>query len=276
MDIADRIASFPVWHYEIDLQGHLTPIRDPAWANRHRQRRDYMIPPLAEAAGGSLAGMRVLDLGCNAGYWSLQAIEHGADFVLGVDGRRMHVEQAELVFEARNVDPARYRFLESNLFDLDLAALGDFDVVLCLGLLYHVRYPMELMEMTARAREVALVDTTIWRTPEPVLVLVEDIPLEDPRAALDRRLVMWPSAAAVRRMAEAAGFRTVRELEPRFTDYTGAEDYRDGDRRAFLLSKREPPPERSGRPKTIAVWDAPRRQADPPARAQKPVGAATG
>src|SRR5438067_2455320 len=78
--------------------------------------------------GGSLAGRRVLDLGCNAGYWSLAAIEAGADFVLGIDGRQMHIDQANLVFEARGVDPARYSFQTANIFDHDFG--GEFHIVL--------------------------------------------------------------------------------------------------------------------------------------------------
>ena len=38
--------------------------------------------------------------------WSLQALEAGADFVLGVDAEQMHVDQANLVFEAKGADPA--------------------------------------------------------------------------------------------------------------------------------------------------------------------------
>ncbi|MGH2699183.1 MAG: DUF1698 domain-containing protein, partial [Actinomycetota bacterium] len=57
-----------------------------------------------ELCGGSLRGKRVLDLGCNAGFWSLEALDRGADFVLGIDGRDMHIEQAEFVFEVKEID----------------------------------------------------------------------------------------------------------------------------------------------------------------------------
>jgi hypothetical protein len=96
---------------------------------------------------------------------------------------------------------------------------------------------MRLIDLTATASELALIDTTIARSRDPVLVLGEDIALDDPRAAIDRRLVMTPSASAVRTMAEAAGFRNVTELQPAFTDYTGAPDYKKGRRRAFLAAK---------------------------------------
>jgi len=59
------------------------------------------MEPLSELYGGSLKGKRVLDLGCNAGFWSLDALERGADFVLGLDGRRMHIDQANFVFEVK-------------------------------------------------------------------------------------------------------------------------------------------------------------------------------
>src|SRR4051794_8865397 len=97
-----RVESFPNWHYEFDLGGGVvTPIFDEAHVNRHRQRQELIVAPLVELCGGDLRGKRVLDLGCNAGYWSLQVIQRSCDFVLGIDGRQMHVDQAELVFECK-------------------------------------------------------------------------------------------------------------------------------------------------------------------------------
>ena len=98
--LRERVASFPRWHYEFDLGGVRTPILDRAHVNRHAQRRAYFFAPLTRLCGGSLAGKRVLDLGCNAGFWSLAAIDAGADLVVGIDGRQMHIDQANLVFEA--------------------------------------------------------------------------------------------------------------------------------------------------------------------------------
>lgn len=103
-EVRDRINQFPVWHYEFNLCGVRTPIRDAAGGvNRHEQRRRYFFDQLVALYGGSLKGKRVLDLGCNAGFWSLLAAQAGCDFVLGVDGRQMHVDQAEFVFEYNNI-----------------------------------------------------------------------------------------------------------------------------------------------------------------------------
>jgi 2-polyprenyl-3-methyl-5-hydroxy-6-metoxy-1,4-benzoquinol methylase len=62
-------------------------------SNSHEQRKCYFFGPLIELCGGSLKGKRVLDLGCSAGFWSLDAVESGCDFVLGIDGRQMQIDQ---------------------------------------------------------------------------------------------------------------------------------------------------------------------------------------
>jgi 2-polyprenyl-3-methyl-5-hydroxy-6-metoxy-1,4-benzoquinol methylase len=114
--LRERVNSFPRWHYEFDLNGVRTPIFNRAHVNRNTQRKNYFFAPLVRLCGGSLVGKRVLDLGCNAGFWSLAAIEAGADFVLGIDGRQMHIDQANLVFDAKGVDPNRYRFQLCDIF----------------------------------------------------------------------------------------------------------------------------------------------------------------
>jgi hypothetical protein len=73
-ELQERISAFPRWHYRFEFeQGIATRTPDPGMANRHEQRRRYIFEPLLTLAGGSLRGRRVLDLGCNAGYWSLLA-----------------------------------------------------------------------------------------------------------------------------------------------------------------------------------------------------------
>ena len=103
-ELRSAIERFPVWHYEFALNGIKTPARNSYSANRHQQRARHFFEPLVKLTGG-LTGKRVLDLGCNAGYWSLKAIEAGADFVFGIDGRQMHVDQANLVFRTKGVSP---------------------------------------------------------------------------------------------------------------------------------------------------------------------------
>src|SRR5216117_3658204 len=68
--------------------------------------RDFIWPVVMAVNGGSLKGLRVLDVGCNEGFWSLEAHKSGAAYVLGVDARAQHVEQAQLVRDALGIDPS--------------------------------------------------------------------------------------------------------------------------------------------------------------------------
>src|SRR2546423_487545 len=76
LELRERVEAFPRWHYQFDLgNGITTPIWKRDRINRHEQRRRYFFDALLRVTGGSLRGRRVLDLGCNAGFWSLNAIE---------------------------------------------------------------------------------------------------------------------------------------------------------------------------------------------------------
>jgi SAM-dependent methyltransferase len=149
----------------------------------------------------------------------------------------MHVEQAELVFEAHQVPAHRYEFRCASVFDLAADNLGTFDVVLCLGLLYHTSRPMELLQWAARVNsDVLLIDTALSGRDGSVLEIAFDNP-DDPRSSCDGELVFYPSRQAVLDMVRYHGYRAV-VLEPHFDDYAGAEDFRAGRRRAFLCAKR--------------------------------------
>jgi tRNA (mo5U34)-methyltransferase len=235
--LRERIASFPRWHYEFDFDGVRTPIFNRAHLNRNTQRKRYFFAPLVRLCGGSLAGKRVLDLGCNAGFWSLAAIDAGADFVLGIDGRQMHIDQANLVFEAKGVEPHRYRFLRSDVLDVELHE-GPFDIVLCLGLLYHVSKPFELLERIAGWNsDLLVIDTRLAARVRGPYFRVVGQNLDDPRSAVDRPVALHPTSAAVALLAGRYGYRCAM-LRPRFTNWQASGMYREGRRRAFICAKR--------------------------------------
>jgi SAM-dependent methyltransferase len=238
-EILPRIESFPVWHYRFDLAGHITPVRSPRLANRHEQRRKYFFEPLVRLCGGSFEGKRVLDIGCNAGFWSLQAIENGADFVLGVDARQMHVDQANFVFEVKGIPRDRYEFALADIFEFDFSRYGSFDIVLCLGLLYHVSKQVALFEtISALKNDILVIDTALSPLPGSYLrVNFENI--DNPLNAAYRNLVMVPTKDAVTDLARAFGYE-VAVLRPKFDDWTGARRYRHGRRKAFLCARKTP------------------------------------
>lgn len=242
-EIRQKIASFPRWHYQFDLRGNPTPIRRKDRANRHEQRKKHFFDPVVELFGGSLAGRRVLDLASNAGFWSLNSIEAGCDYVLGVEGRQMHVDQANFVFEVKEVERDRYDFIVGDIFRTDLRQFGKFDVVLCLGLMYHVSKHVNLLEKISEVNDdILVVDTTLSKAPGSILKVVRQKP-ESTMSAVDYSLAMHPTKQAMRDLIGLFGY-TVVTLQPDFRDedgepdWRGADDYRGGARRAFICSKK--------------------------------------
>jgi SAM-dependent methyltransferase len=236
-DLAARIAAFPRWHYAFDLAGHSTATPGVTRVARHAKRLPYLLDPLITACGGSLAGRRVLDLGCNAGYWALHALRHGAAYVLGVDARAMHIEQASLVFEVEGINRDRYRFVRADVLRADWAAWGRFDIVFCLGLLYHVNRPFDLLERIASSgARFVLIDTVLSKLSGAAFEMRSET-TDDPRNAIGSSMVLLPTREAIISLATAHGF-DARILEPVFGDWNECDDYRQGDRRGFLLSRR--------------------------------------
>jgi len=249
-ELASRIAAFPTWSYRFEFEGGLsTPSFNRAMVNRHEQRRRYFFEALLRLTGGSLNGRRVLDLGCNSGFWSLAAIEAQADFVLGVDAKQMYVEQAELVFAAKGVDPARYSFEQGNVLAHEFGE--GFDVVLCLGLLDHIAKPVELFELIARiAPQIVVIDTEISRSRTSIF---EVDSLYNRENAVEYETVLIPSRLAVIELAAQFGFEAV-ALPHNFSDYAGMRDYLHQRRLAFICSKDLPLDSLAGEQRPALPW----------------------
>lgn len=235
-ELEERIAAFPAWQYKFEFEGGVsTPVPDQIVVNRHEQRRRYFFEPLLELTGGSLRGHRVLDMGCNAGFWSLCAVEAQADFVLGVDAQQTYIDQAKLVFEAKGIDPTRYRFEQGDVFQHDFEE--SFDLVLCLGLMNHGYKPVELFELMSRlGAQLIVIDTAVSRARASLFELSSPYSTRD---RVGHPVTLTPSRAAVVELADQFGFKTV-ALEPNITDYAGMSDYRRGRRLAFICSKSLP------------------------------------
>src|SRR5438477_11725935 len=79
-----------------------------------------------------LTGKTVLDVGCNAGFYSIEMKRRGAARVLGLDSQRDLIKQAEFV---RDVLGLEIDYERRSVYDLDSFVMGQFDVTLALGLI---------------------------------------------------------------------------------------------------------------------------------------------
>jgi 2-polyprenyl-3-methyl-5-hydroxy-6-metoxy-1,4-benzoquinol methylase len=232
-EIDERLDSF-YWHYPFEFGGRLV---EADWEpgkglyGRHYQRYLHIFPALLSLTGGSLTGKTVLDVGCNCGFWSLQAHRLGATSVLGIEGSQRNVDQANFVLELTGTD--RIEVEQGNAYELSRERHGEFDLVLYFGLLYHLEHPVLALErLHETTAELAVVDTTVVRDSRATCRIKTDVVHEQ---NYSNRLAMVPSRAAVVAMLRHVGFRRVMLIpnaptRPPF-------DYESGRRATFVAHK---------------------------------------
>ncbi len=210
---------------------------------RREQQRRYFFEPLLALAGGSLAGRRVLDAGCGDGYWSLQALEAGAEQVLGVDGGAAAIAAARSRLERAGVEEGRWRLEQAPVPGGRIAER--FDVVLSVGLLERIGRPVELFELLAAVgAELVAIDTEVSAAPSSFFELSLDA------AAGASGVALLPSRDALIELAAQFGYDCV-PLAHDMGAYEGLGDYAAQRRVAFLCASEialdelpweEPPP----------------------------------
>jgi tRNA (mo5U34)-methyltransferase len=127
-EVRARIAAIPHWYHPIEIRpGIVTP-----GANAARIVLETLELP------ADCRGMRALDLGTRDGFFAFELERRGAE-VVAVD----YLPKTESGFAlAAELLGSRVTYLQRNLYELSAGELGTFDIVLFLGLLYHLPDPL--------------------------------------------------------------------------------------------------------------------------------------
>src|ERR671939_1206624 len=97
----------------------------------------------ADALPADLRGQTDLDIGCNAGFYAIEMKRRGAKRVVGIDSEPLYLAQARFAAEVSGVELELHQ-----LSVYDVAQLGEtFDLVLFMGVLYHLRYPLLALDL---------------------------------------------------------------------------------------------------------------------------------
>lgn len=133
-----RIESLGEWFHNLELNGVRTA-PNHFLGDYPRVKWDRF----AHALPKDLSGRTVLDVGCNAGFYSLEMKRRGAKRVVGVDSDERYLAQARLAAEVSGLD------IELKQLDVyDVGRLGErFDVVLFMGVFYHLRHPLLALDL---------------------------------------------------------------------------------------------------------------------------------
>jgi tRNA (mo5U34)-methyltransferase len=188
--VAQEIRALGPWFHNLHLpDGHQTapdhPLGDfPAfkWAQIERS-----LP-------ADMTGLRVLDIGCNAGFYSVAVAQRGAE-VLAIDVDEHYLRQAHWVRERFRISGKQLALRRMHVYELGRLE-ETFDVVLFLGVLYHLRYPLLGLDLVAHKVGELLVLQTLTMPGQEVLEPPDDLSIE---AREEMRAPGWPCMAFVER-----------------------------------------------------------------------------
>jgi len=206
--IRARIATVPVWYHQIDLgEGITTP-----GFNRSAEVLGWMDIP------ADCKGLRVLDVGARDGFFAFEFERRGAE-VVAVD----YLPRNETGFDvAAELLGSRVPYIEDNVYHLTPERYGTFDIVLFLGLLYHLPDPLGALNiLRSVCRKTLYLETQV--IDEAVLLAdgsftglppyLQDVPLAQfyPGNTLqgDHTNYWGPNIAGVRAMLWESNFATI-------------------------------------------------------------------
>ena len=218
-DVRTAVAANPIWYHTLDLGGG---VETPGWFD--------LRPIVDKLPWPDVRGKRCLDVATYDGFLAFELERRGAAEVVATDiddhnlwdwlpreraaGTVFLASQAgqkgrgfEIAAEALD---SKVRRVFVNVYDLDPAELGTFDVVVCGSLMLHLRDPFRALAairgvcggefLSLETVDLAL--STMFRR-RAVMHLEAD----------DGRWLI-PSVAAHRRMLDVAGFDLVRTARP--------------------------------------------------------------
>jgi ubiquinone/menaquinone biosynthesis C-methylase UbiE len=232
-EIRRGIEEHAPWFYRFEFAGGLaTTPAIPESVVDIFETRLRMVNTALDAHFGRerLPTIDCLDVGCHEGFYSLAMARRGVRNVTGIDARPENLRRARFVAEAMEVENVQYRLGRVESLRADQNRL--YDLVLFLGVLYHVEDPMLcLRNVAAVTRELCMLETQVvdeiegsaewgsreWTRPyQGVLALIDE---SGEFSAGNREtgvtpIATCPSPKALLFMLKHAGFRKAEILQP--------------------------------------------------------------
>ncbi len=223
--IGEQIAELGQWFHNLHLpDGTQTSPNHP-----FGDFPSFKWQRVAGAVPQDLRGWSVLDIGCNAGFYSIEMARRGAQ-VLGLDVEPMYLRQAR--WAARQFGLAeQLEFIEGDVYRL-LNMRRQFDLVWFTGVFYHLRYPTLALDLvrgvTARMmvfQSMTMPGESQRATPPDLAMDQREQMLEDhwPRMAFVEHRVendasnWWvPNAMCVEALLRSSGFEVISRPEHEF------------------------------------------------------------
>ena len=150
--VRDLLAS---WNHNIRLADGIYTSYCPDYYPAHQE----IMKVVNEGVSGEFKGKRILDVGCLEGYFAAECALQGAE-VLGIEGKLINVKKCEFVKSVLGID--NLQVVQDDALAVTQERYGSFDVVLALGLLYHLDDPFTFLgNMSNLCTGFAVIDSLI-------------------------------------------------------------------------------------------------------------------
>ena len=138
-EIREQVERLGPWFHNMELMGVRTAPNHFLGDYPAMKFRNF-----AHAIPEDLSGKTVLDVGCNAGFYSMEMKRRGAARVVGIDSEDLYLEQARFATAVNGMQDIEFRKMSV----YDVASLGEkFDFVIFMGVLYHLRHPLLALDL---------------------------------------------------------------------------------------------------------------------------------
>ncbi len=158
----------------------------------------------------------VLELGSVEGGHTIALAKHPTiNRVVGIEARQANIDKANMIKELYHA--SKVDFAQADLEQTDLSGLGQFDAVFCVGVLYHMSKPWELVRQIGRVARNLFVWTHYTARGRTTLegfggTIFRESGLKDPLSGLSSRS-FWPTLESLREMLDANGFKNIFVIE---------------------------------------------------------------
>jgi tRNA (mo5U34)-methyltransferase len=187
-DLRREVAALGPWFHNLHLPGGVETVPD------HFLGGDFPTfkwLEIRDAVPQDLGGWRVLDVGCNAGFYSFELARRGAS-VVAIDLDPRYLAQAKWAAKQFGLDD-RVEFRQQQVYDL-ARSREQFDLVWFMGVFYHLRYPLLALDILARRTRRMMMFQTLSMPGEEVYPDTLDHPIAMRAPLLDAG---WPKMAFI-------------------------------------------------------------------------------
>jgi tRNA (mo5U34)-methyltransferase len=182
----DELQALAPWFHNL----HLPDGRETAPDHPLGDFPAFVWERIAPSVPDDLRGKRALDIGCNAGFYSFELARRGAQ-VTALDVNEHYLAQARWAKGRYGLDAVDFR--RAQVYEL-AHEREQYDVVLFLGVLYHLRYPLLALDVVAARVRGLLVLQTLTAPGRDVVDPPQDLGFDEREKMLDRG---WPAMAFI-------------------------------------------------------------------------------